>query len=111
MISNVLREYSVHSAAGSAVLYCDGGMDHTIYIYSTRIQRTKGEPTMKMLKKDRKQRVSGFTLLEMVVVIAIISILLAVLVPTVRNYLTRSRLHTANSQAKVLFNSMQTIMQ
>ena len=66
---------------------------------------------MKMLKKDRKQRVSGFTLLEMMVVIAIISILVAVLVPTVRNYLTRSRLHTANSQAKVLFNSMQTIMQ
>lgn len=66
---------------------------------------------MKILKKDRKQRVSGFTLLEMVVVIAIISILVTVLVPTVRNYLTRSRLHTANSQAKVLFNSMQTIMQ
>ncbi len=66
---------------------------------------------MKMLNKDRKQRVSGFTLLEMVVVIAIISILVAVLVPTARNYLTRSRLHTANSQAKVLFNSMQTIMQ
>ncbi|MCQ2407437.1 MAG: type II secretion system GspH family protein [Oscillospiraceae bacterium] len=66
---------------------------------------------MKMLNEDRKHRVSGFTLIEMVVVVAIISILTAVLVPTTRAYLTRSRLHTANSQAKVLFNSMQTIMQ
>lgn len=66
---------------------------------------------MKMQKKNREQRVSGFTLLEMMVVIAIIAILTTVLVPTVRNYLTRSRLQTANSQAKVLFNSMQTIMQ
>lgn len=58
-----------------------------------------------------KQRHSGFTLLEMVVVIAIISILLTVLVPTMRGYLIKSRLNTANSEAKVLYNSIQTVMQ
>ena len=59
----------------------------------------------------RKQRVSGFTLLEMVIVMGIISILLGVLVPTMRTYMTKSRLNTANSNAKVIFNSLQTIMQ
>ena len=53
----------------------------------------------------------GFTLLEMMIVLAIIAVLTAVLVPTITNYLTRSRLNTANANAKVIFNSLQTIMQ
>lgn len=59
----------------------------------------------------RKRCVSGFTLLEMVIVLGIISILLGVLVPTMRTYMTKSRQNTANSNAKVIFNSLQTIMQ
>lgn len=65
---------------------------------------------MKQKQNLRKRVVSGFTLLEMIVVIAIIAILTGVLVPTMRNYITRSRMNTANSSAKVLFNSLQTVM-
>lgn len=59
----------------------------------------------------RRQAVSGFTLLEIVIVMGIITILLGVLIPTMRTYMTKSRLNTANSNAKVIFNSLQTIMQ
>ena len=59
----------------------------------------------------RRQAVSGFTLLEIVIVMGIITILLTVLIPTMRTYMTKSRLNTANSNAKVIFNSLQTIMQ
>ena len=64
------------------------------------------------MNRKLKERVhSGFTLLEIMVVVGIIAGLTAVLVPTMTNYLTRSRLNTANSNAKVIFNSLQTIMQ
>lgn len=66
---------------------------------------------MKQDCASRKRAVSGFTLLEIVIVIGIITILLGVLIPTMRTYMTKSRLNTANSNAKVIFNSLQTIMQ
>ena len=66
---------------------------------------------MKRINFSRKRAVSGFTLLEVVIVMGIISILLGVLIPTMRTYMTKSRLNTANSNAKVIFNSLQTIMQ
>lgn len=65
---------------------------------------------MKQMQKKRNQKVSGFTLLEMVVVVAIVAILTGIMVPTVKNYITRSRVGSANSNAKVLFNSIQTLM-
>lgn len=63
------------------------------------------------MKKTISKRVSGFTLLEMMIVIAIVAILSAVMVPAIVGYSSRSKLNTQNSNAKVLFNSIQTIMQ
>ncbi len=53
----------------------------------------------------RKSNKKGFTLVELVVVIAIIGILAAILVPTMMNYVKKARLKTANANAKLLFTT------
>lgn len=63
-----------------------------------------------MANSVKKTR-SGFTLLEMIVVVAIIGILTGIFVPSMLSYVRRSRLNAANAEAKVIFNSMQTICQ
>ena len=66
---------------------------------------------MYMTEKQKPTKLRGFTLVEMMVVVAIIAILLTIFVPTITGYMTRSRQNASNSNAKILFNSVQTIAQ
>ena len=55
------------------------------------------------MKKSNKK---GFTLVELVVVIAIIGILAAILVPTMMNYVKKAKLKSANTSAKLVFTTV-----
>ena len=52
----------------------------------------------------------GFTLIELVVVIAIIGILAAILVPAMLGYVRRSKISTANSAARSIYNALNVAM-
>ena len=52
----------------------------------------------------------GFTLIELIVVIAIIGVLAAILVPAMIGYVKRSKITTANSSAKSLYNGANVAM-
>lgn len=64
-----------------------------------------------MYEKKKVARAKGFTLIELIVVIGIIGVLLTVAIPTIGSYMRRSRLKSSNANAKLIFNSIQTICQ
>jgi prepilin-type N-terminal cleavage/methylation domain-containing protein len=57
------------------------------------------------------RKVSGFTLMELIIVIAIIGILAGILAPTMSTYYKKSRVKDANADAKMVCNAAQTEVQ
>ena len=59
----------------------------------------------KQLRKKKKRK--GFTLVELIVIVAIIGVLVAIIVPTIIDYYRRSKVATANATAAEIKNHIQ----
>ena len=53
----------------------------------------------------------GFTLIELIVVIAIIGVLAAILVPAMMGWVRKAAINSANANAKSVFTAAQTVCQ
>lgn len=58
-----------------------------------------------------KKKLKGFTLVELIVILAIIAVLSAALIPSMNFFIRRAKIKTANSQAKIVFNAALTYSQ
>ncbi len=59
------------------------------------------------MDKVKRRTLRAFTLLELIVVVAIIAILMAIIVPNTQSYMRTSRIEAANDQAQQIFMTTQ----